>query len=225
MALVYDENSESQEVESTHLFKVVRLLAALFAVWLFFPVSGGAQTAHPFRVAAKTNLPYLVLMSPNVGVEAAIGNRFTVSASGTYCWEGPWFDHFRVVVADLEFRYWTASGTNVQWDGLHVGPYAAVYRYDFLFGHKGQQAKINWGAGVNCGYTLPLDCNLSLDFSLSLGYVGGKYKEYERPDDGWNHNVWMADKKRHYVGPTKLEVSLLWHIGGTGAKAKKGGAR
>lgn len=225
MIMVYDEISDIQETEGTPIWKMVKLFAACIIVWLFFPVSGGAQTVNaPFRVAAKTNLLYDVVMAPSVGLEATVGRKFTVSTSVSYCWEGPWYDHVRMIVADLELRYWTAKGDNAQWRGLHVGPYGAVYRYDILFGHDGQQAKCNWGAGVNCGYTLPLNPHISLDFTLSLGYVGGKYKKYEPVDDAYHHNVWMADKIRHYVGPTKAEVSLLWHIGGTGAK-KKGGAR
>lgn len=227
MATSHEEISAFQETRSASPLKVVRLLAVLLVISLFFPVPSGAQTAHPFRVAAKTNLLYQTILAPNIGLEAAIGNRLTVSASGTYIWNDwwPWYDHVRIVAAEAEVRYWTARGTNVQWDGLHIGPYAAVYRYDFLFGSKGQQAKANWGAGVSCGYTLPVSRHFSFDFSLSVGYVGGKYKEYTPSDDMWKHNVWTADKKRSYFGPTKAEVSLVWHIGGTGAKAQKGGER
>ena len=224
MMITHDEIFDIQETESRALSRAMKLFAACIIVWLFFPVSGGAQTAHPFRVAAKTNMLYDVVVAPNIGLEATVGSKFTVATSASYCWEGPWFDNVRIVVADLEVRYWMAKGDNAQWRGLHVGPYGAVYRYDILFGGKGEQAKVNWGVGVNCGYTLPLNPHISLDFTLSLGYVGGKYKKYEVSDDSYRHNVWMADKIRKYVGPTKAEVSLLWHIGGTGAK-KKGGAR
>ena len=58
---------------------------------------------------------------------------------------------------------------------------------------------------------------LSFDFSIALGYVGGNYKEYEVSNDAYRHNVWKSDKIRHYVGPTKAEVSLVWHLG----KSKK----
>lgn len=220
-------NSDAQETAGVTQQKVVRLLAAcLFACLFLTSVPSGAQNvSHPFRIAAKTNLLYDVVMAPSVGLEATIGSKFTVTASTSYCWEGPWFDYVRVVTADVELRYWTAQGSNAQWRGLHVGPYAAVYRYDFLFGGKGQQAKCNWGAGISCGYTLPFSAHFSMDFGLSVGYIGGEYKKYEVSDDSYKHNVWMADKKRHYVGPTKAEISLVWHIGGTGPKSKKGGSR
>ena len=222
-----EANSDTQETGSKSLNRVVRLLAANIVLCFFFiSVPSGAQTVNsPFRIAAKTNLLYDLVMAPNVGLEATVGSKFTVSASASYDWEGPWFDYVRIVTADVELRYWLAQGGNAQWRGLHVGPYAAIYRYDILFGGKGQQAKANWGAGVSCGYTLPLSPHISLDFGLYLGYIGGKYKEYEVSDDSYKHNVWMADKIRHYVGPTKAEISLLWHIGGTGPKKAKGGDR
>ena len=40
--------------------------------------------------------------------------------------------------------------------------------------------------------------------------MGGEYKEY-LPQDG--HYVWQSTKRRHWIGPTKAEISLVWLIG------------
>ena len=40
--------------------------------------------------------------------------------------------------------------------------------------------------------------------------MGGRYYEYE-PLDG--HYVWKATKNRHWIGPTKAEISLVWLLG------------
>jgi hypothetical protein len=96
--------------------------------------------------------------------------------------------------------------------GHHVVVYGAVYRYDFYFDNKGDQADLNWGGGLSYGYALGLSSHFSLDFSLAVGYVGGKYRTYEHIDDEYQHDVWTADKVRRYVGPTKAEVSLIWHL-------------
>lgn len=162
-------------------------------------------------------------LMPNVGIEIAVGNQFTIAASGTYGWmDGwPWYRNIRVVVGDIGVNYWFGSDTDqVMHRGFHIGPYAAVYRYDFLFGDEGQQAKANWGAGVALGYSVPVSREISLDFSLGVGYVGGKYKEYDVVNDVFERYVWKADKVRHYVGPTKVEVALVWHLFGP---KKKGG--
>lgn len=51
--------------------------------------------------------------------------------------------------------------------------------------------------------------------------MGGRYYEYE-PLDG--HYVWKATKNRHWIGPTKAEVSLVWLLGhGNYNNKKKGG--
>ena len=60
------------------------------------------------------------------------------------------------------------------------------------------------------GYSLPIAKRLNIDFNLGVGYLGGEFKEY-LPIDG--HYVWQATKYRHWVGPTKLEVSLTWLLG------------
>jgi hypothetical protein len=59
-----------------------------------------------------------------------------------------------------------------------------------------------------------------MDFTLGAGYFGGKYYEYV-PLDGCY--VWQCTKKRNWVGPTKLEVSLVWLIGCDNYNKKKGG--
>ena len=51
----------------------------------------------------------------------------------------------------------------------------------------------------------PVARRLNLDFTVGIGYLGGKYYEYIPMDDCY---VWQATKQRHYFGPTKLEVSL-----------------
>lgn len=199
-------------------------LAGLFAI---LPLVASAQTfSSPLRLSAKTNLLYDLFLMPSLQVEFGVSERISVSASGTYGWfDGwPWHEKLRVVTGELGANYWLwQQPDQVMHSGFHVGPYAAIYRYDFLFGSKGQEAKANWGVGVNCGYSVALNRHLSFDFTLGLGYVGGKYKEYEPSDDISGHNVWTADKIRHYVGPTKAEIALVWHILGPVQKSGKGG--
>ena len=56
---------------------------------------------------------------------------------------------------------------------------------------------------------------LNLDFSIGLGLFHGQFKEY-LPIDG--RYVWQVTKKRNWIGPTKAEVSLVWHLGDMGTK-------
>lgn len=167
----------------------------------------------------STNLLYDLVLAPSIRVETGIGKQLSIAVSGTYGWnEGwPWYENIRVVTADTEVRYWiNHKGAEMMRRGLHIGIYGAVYRYDFLFGGKGQEAKANWGVGLSCGYSLTVSRQFSFDFNIGLGYIGGKYQEYEPSDDSYHHNVWTADKIRHYVGPTKVEAAFVWHLGRVG---------
>ena len=79
--------------------------------------------------------------------------------------------------------------------------------------------KLNYAIGVEYGYSLPISRRLNLDFTLGVGYWGGEYHEYI-PSDG--HYVWQSTKQRHWFGPTKAEVSLIWLIGRGNYNEKKG---
>ena len=204
------------------IFTRRQLLAILLMLSVLPVAAQQVPTSCAGNVALRTNMLYDVVVAPNVGVEVGLARKWSVALSGTYGWmEGsPWYDNIRGVVGDAEVRYWLSD--DAMHRGLHVGAYGAIYRYDFLFNGKGEQAKANWGGGLSLGYTLKIDRQFSVDFSIGVGYVGGKFKSYEVSNDELRHNVWTADKIRHFFGPTKAEISLVWNIGNL---FKKGGRR
>jgi|GEM_PF-6135277 len=51
---------------------------------------------------------------------------------------------------------------------------------------------------------------LFLPFFQTPLIPNSRYKEY-LPQDG--HYVWQSTKRRHWIGPTKAEISLVWLIG------------
>ena len=77
--------------------------------------------------------------------------------------------------------------------------------------------------GLEYGYSLPIARRLNIDFTIGIGYMGGKYMTYE-PDDKFY--VWKSTNKLNWFGPTKAEISLVWLIGnGNYNSGKKGGMR
>ena len=82
--------------------------------------------------------------------------------------------------------------------------------------------KMNYIAGLEYGYSLPIRSRLNIDFSIGVGYWGGIYYEYLPMD---NCYVWQATKQRHWFGPTKAEISLVWLIGRCNYNKEKGGRR
>jgi hypothetical protein len=190
------------------------------------------SSCRPFYMDVQTNLLYDALLIPNIGVEFYLGKRWSVVADWMYGW---WKN-------DHRHRYWRAYGGGVavrKWfgraakekplTGHHMGIYGQIFTYDFETGGRGYMGgrpggslweKMNYAAGVEYGYSLPIARRLNLDFTLGVGYWGGTYYEYEPMDDCY---VWQATKQRHWYGPTKAEVSLVWLIGHDNCNKKKGG--
>lgn len=171
-------------------------------------------------ITLRTNTLYDAFIIPNIGAEMQVGNGWAVQLDWFYTWFS----------SNNRHRYWQGYGGYVtmkryfdfpRWNtsapltGHHVGIYISALTYDVEWGGKGYQAsKFGFGGGVEYGYSCRVSRNMKMDFTLGLGFQDGEYKEYEPSRDHYNHYVWLATKKRHWWGPTKLEVSLAWFLGG-----------
>lgn len=176
-------------------------------------------TCSPFYMDVRTNMLYDTAAIPNIGVEFYLGKKWSIMGNWMYAWWDSNRRHryWRVYGGDLTLRKW--FGSRKPLSGHHIGVYAQVLTYDFEWGGKGYMGgkpggtifdRANWGAGIEYGYSLPVARHFNIDFSLGVGYFGGKYTTYI-PRDGMY--VWEANKKRNWFGPTKAEISLVWLIG------------
>ena len=186
----------------------------------------------PFLMAVKTNLLYDALLVPNLGVEFYLGKGFSVSGEWVYAWwnNNKHHRYWRLYGGELAVRkYFGRLAGGSPLTRHHWGIYGQLFTYDFEVGGRGYMGgrpggtlweKMNYGVGVEYGYSLPIARKLNLDFSVGLGYWGGTYYEYEPMD---NHYVWLQTKERHWFGPTKAEISLVWLLGRGHRNVKKGG--
>lgn len=190
------------------------------------PIIDMTPTALPrFTALLKTNMLYDAAAVPNLAVEVAIDEHWSIEAGWMYA---PWKSDsrhrsWRVSGGEAGARYWFRAhpGDHSRLSGHHVGIYGQMLTYDFKFGGKGYIADDwSYGAGIAYGYSLPVARHLNIDFTLGVGYLGGKYKTYRHVDDC---DVWQATYTRNWFGPTKAEISLVWYIGGN--PARKGGKR
>lgn len=184
-------------------------------------------TCKPFYMDIRTNMLYDLGAIPNIGAEFYLGANFSVVANWEYSWwksdKKSWY--WRSYGGDVALRYWMGKAAKQKpLTGHHLGIYGQMITYDFEVGGKGYIADSgfgkdksddatlgwNWAAGLEYGYSLPIARRLNIDFTLGVGYHWGNFKEY-LPIDG--HYVWQATKRRQYIGPTKLEISLVWLIG------------
>lgn len=177
----------------------------------------------PFYMALKSNLLFDSCLIPNVGAEFWLGKGWSLGLEWMYAW---WH-------SDAHHRYWRTYGGSMElrrWlqnslkplTGHHAGIYIQGLTYDVEFGGPGNLSDFSYGAGISYGYSLPVGRRLNFDFTLGIGYFGGKYKVYE-PIDG--HYVWQSTKNRRWFGPTKAEISLVWMIGHGNVNDKKGGLK
>ena len=192
------------------------------------------QARPPFYMAVKTNLLYDALLVPNIGVEFYVGKGFSVGGNWMYAWWNRNSRHryWRIYGGELAVRkYFNRTSEGSPLNGHHIGIYGQVFTYDFETGGRGYMGgkpggtlweKMNYSAGLEYGYSLPVTRRLNLDFVIGVGYWGGTYYEYLPMD---NHYVWQATKQRRWFGPTKAEVSLVWLLGNGNYNAKKGGRR
>ena len=196
-----------------------------------FPVAGKAEThapavRNPRYYALKTNGLYYLALVPNIGVEYYVGKQWSVAGNWMYAWwsnEGK-NNFWRIYGGDVESRYWFGRKAKEKpLQGHHVGVYAQLLTYDIERGGRGYLAdKWSYGIGISYGYSMPLSRKLNLDFTLGVGYLTGKYKEYLSIE---GHYVWQSTNKLNWWGPTKAEVSLVWLLGRGNENVLKGGRR
>ena len=194
-------------------------------VYIEVPVEVEAEK-KPFYMALKTNMLYDAALVPNIGVEFYLGKGWTIGGNWMYAW---WHsdrkhNYWRIYGGDLNVRkYFGKKAKEKPLTGHHLGVYGGIVTYDFELGGKGYLGdRWSYHAGIEYGYSLPIAKRLNIDFGIGIGYLGGEYKEYKPIDD---HYVWQATKNRHWFGPTKAEISLVWLIGRGNTNKGKGGAK
>ena len=173
-------------------------------------------------IALRTNLAYDLVAIPAIGVELPLPHRWSAAVDGYYAW---WSNPSKV-------RYWRVQGAEFTvrkyfghrlLSGHHVGVYSQVLRYDICRGKRGYLSggsgapftrRPSWGVGVEYGYSAKIGRRLRFDMSLGVGWLTGRYLIYE-PIDG--HSVFHSAHERKWIGPTRLELALVWLIGKGGA--------
>ena len=188
----------------------------------------------PFYMAIKTNMLYDAVTIPNAAAEFYLGKGFSVSAGYAHAW---WKKdekniYWRYYGADAAVRWWFGKQAKIKpLQGHHIGVNYQIMTYDFQFGGKGIMAgmpggnladRANHTVALEYGYSLPVAPRLNIDFAVAAGYNWGTFDEYLPVDE---HYVWQATKRRRYIGPTKLEISLVWLIGCGNYNKDKGGKR
>ena len=236
MILLYDKIMDKAEVASVaDNVNAQTSVSDMSGLDITSPISVDNNTTKgSFCMGIKTNLLYDALLVPNIGVEFYLGKRFSLATNWMYAWWNNDSKHtyWRVYGGDVSLRKWLGRRSKVKpLAGHHLGIYAQALTYDLADGDRGFMAgepsgdifdRANYAAGLEYGYSVPVARRLNLDFTLGVGYMWGRYYEYNVVD---NCYVWQATKNRQYIGPTKAEISLVWLLGRKNVNAEKGGRR
>lgn len=177
--------------------------------------------------AIKTNLLYDAVTWLNLAVEVPIyKDRFSLVYTHQFPWwrggenRNEYCNRFLSIGGEL--RWWFRPQPREPYDrhvrcdklmGHYLGLYGMGGKWDFEWKRKFCYQGEFWSAGVSYGYSRPLGKRLNLELSASLGYANIPYRNYKPSDD---YGILLRNRKKtgtwHYVGPTRLEVSLVWPL-------------
>lgn len=189
--------------------KKLVLCSLLASLW-------GAGQSFAQDIAVKTNLPYWLTTTPNIGLEFGLGKRTTISLTGGY---NPWtldkdanrkVKHWMVMP---EFRYWLCENFNGHFFGLHSG-YTfyniSAVRIPFQDKSTAQHRFQGWatGVGISYGYSWIIGKRWNIEATLGFGYIYSEYDKYECVTCG----RFKGSNDKHYFGPTNVGVSLIYVI-------------
>lgn len=196
------------------------------------------QPVKPFYMDIHTNLLYDALAVPNIGMQFYLGKNLSINAEWMYGWwkSDPPHRYWRIYGGELALRWWLGKAAHTKpLTGHHIGIYGGALTYDFEWGARGYMGgkpggslwdRCNYVGGVEYGFSLPVAKRLNVDFTVGIGYFGGKFLEYLPEDDCY---VWQCTKRRNWFGPTKAQISLVWLLGRDNVndrrKTKKGGGK
>ncbi len=197
------------------------------------PVSTGRAVQTPFQLAktpalaVKTNLLYAATLTPNLGVEFALGRQTTLEISGgcNPSWEKVASDapaaeaaEGDAVAADPnklehwlvkpEFRYWFKDRFNGHFVGLQAF-YADFdihgYRFPTLLKKEFYNEGTAFGGGLAYGYHWALGRHWGVEFNVAAGVVQTDYKE-KTCDTCTEEGVTRF--KKTYLGPIGAGMSI-----------------
>lgn len=175
---------------------------------------------HTFgqKAALKTNLLYIgSTYTPNLSLEIGLGRRSTLDIGAGY---NPWnlkgenSNNKKLVhwLGTAEYRYWFCEKFN----GHFIGGHALGSQYNIsghnlplLFGKGSKDYRYQgWavGGGVSYGYQWVLGKHWNLEATVGVGYAYLNYDQYNCGTCGSR----VGSGVRHYIGPTKAGVSLIY---------------
>lgn len=179
--------------------------------------------------ALKTNMLYDALTVLNAELEVPISRHFSLAVEYLFPW---WERNNKYCLEYLELgfegRYWFRNNVHKadRLGGHFLGLYGMSAMYDIQNDYDPAYQGELWSTGLTYGYAMRVgkQKRISLEFSLSVGYLSTGYRNYFPADDYSELYINKLNIGRlRYFGPTKLKVSLVVPI--NIGYNKRGGSR
>lgn len=156
-------------------------------------------------LALRANLLRWATLTPDLGVEWRIGNRWSVGVNGSWTswtWKG----------VDRRYALWEVAPEVRCYMGKERRGYLGVMfkagQFNYKLSDTGRQGDL-MGGGLTGGYVLPIGKRLSLDFSLGLGYLNADYEKYAVID---GVRVRQGNETKGWWGPVNAGITLKWNL-------------
>lgn len=199
----------------------MRRILIIFFLLLISGISVNAQ-----RIGVKTNALYLATSTPNIGLEYAFSDRFSLELEGGY---NPWTldsdrnmkaKHFLV---SPEVRYWFCEAFNGHFIGINANytlfnlsgvDVPAVFfssaRSAMVLEDLKNRRSEGWaaGAGLTYGCVWPIARRWNLECTVGLGYWYTDYDKFESRKCG----LFQEHVSHGAFGPTALGISFIYLI-------------
>lgn len=172
------------------------------ALLLLLAAVGVMHTVRAQDVAVKSNVLYWAVTTPNLGMEFALSQKYTLELAVAY---NPWTfkddKKMRFWLAQPELKYWLCEKFEGHFFGLHL--HGAQFYGGF--GDKRYDGYLA-GGGFTYGYNWILSPHWNLEAAIGIGYARLWFKESPRI-----HCVKCeTDRQKNYFGPTKAAVSFIY---------------
>lgn len=196
----------------------------IIAVFAFLASLG---TANAQKAAIKTNALYWATTTPNIGMEFALGDRWTFELEGGY---NPWNldsdNNMKVKhwLVSPEFRYWFCNsfqghfiGINANYTQFNIG--GLPEGMPNLFVNLNTEVPMpdlsvariqGWavGAGLTYGYAFPIARRWNMELTIGYGWWYTEYDQYESRKCG----LFQQAVARHALGPATAGISFIYMI-------------
>ena len=163
-----------------------------------------SKAVDSYTLSLRANLLRWATLAPDLGIEWRISPSVGMVNGSWTSWT--WQDNAR------RYALWEVM-PEVRWylgdaRRWYVGAMFKAGQFNYKLSDTGRQGDL-LGGGITGGYQLRLTEVLSMDFSLSLGYLNADTEKYDVID---GVRVRGGNETSHWIGPVNAGVTLVWKI-------------